>query len=217
MHRWTIVFLAANLAPGIFAQNTFFGAMGGVSTISADARVVGSPPERTSAYKPENGPTAVLFAGRHFSDYFSIQASYGWNRNAVTLSASDVTTGNSFDLPVRTVFHTFAVEAMAYFRPRASRLRPYLSAGPALVLLHADADGTTHVRGSPILPASRIRATKPGLRVAVGIDWRLATHFALRYSFSETIQPNPLSRSLTPPGERGLANFQNWWGVLWSF
>jgi hypothetical protein len=53
--------------------------------------------------------------------------------------------------------------------------------------------------------------------VAVGIDWRVAARFALRYSFSETIQGNPIGAALTSRGERGLANFQNWWGVTWSF
>lgn len=214
MRWWVLALLVGNV---VYAQNNFFGAMGGVSDISADARVQGSPPQSTSAYKPENGATAVFFAGHHFSDYFSVQGSYGWNRNTVRLSGSDVASASSFDLPLRAVFHTFAFEAMAYFRPRASHLRPYLSAGPALVVMRANATGPANVTGSPVVPATPINVNKPGLRVAVGIDWELSPHFALRYSFSETVQQNPLSAALTPRGERRLANFQNWWGVLWQF
>jgi hypothetical protein len=38
-----------------------------------------------------------------------------------------------------------------------------------------------------------------------------------RYSFSETISGNPISPSLTPPGERPLMNFQNLFGFVARF
>jgi hypothetical protein len=207
------------LAPAaiLLAQDNFVGAMGGISTLSADARVEGSPPERTSAYKPENSPALLVFGGYHFGDYFSAQLSYGWNRNDVLLSGSDVATSSSFDLPVRVTQHSVVAEAMAYFRARATRLRPYLSAGPGIVATSVEVSGPLRIRGSPRLPSANLDSVRPALRVAVGIDFRVNTNVRLRYSFSETIQRITISNTLIPRGERNLANFQNWWGLAWTF
>ncbi len=63
--------------------------VGGLSTLSADARcVIGPQGASFSLYKPENGAAATLFLGRHLKDYLSLQADYGWNRNDLTLSAT---------------------------------------------------------------------------------------------------------------------------------
>jgi len=212
-----LILLILACAAGVSADVFFVGAMGGVSTLSGDANTVGAPPAQFSAYKPENGPAALVFAGRHFHDYFSAQVSYGWNRNRALLSGGDVEMSSSYELPMRARVHTVVAEGMVYFRPRSSRVRPYLSAGPGLSMLRAEATGPLLQRGSVSPPSPRIDATKPALRVAVGIDVRLAKALWLRYSFSETLQRNALSRALRPPAERNLANFQNWWGVSWQF
>jgi outer membrane protein with beta-barrel domain len=202
---------------GANAGDFFAGAMGGISTLSADARTAGAPPAQFSAYKPENGPTATVFGGRHFSDYFSAQLSYGWNQNAVALTGADVGQGASYELPMRSRMHTLVAEGMVYFRPATSRIRPYLSAGPGVSLLRASANGSLLSRGSLPPPAMRVSTTRPALRVAVGIDVRFWNSLWLRYSFSETLQKNGLSRALVPSAARNLANFQNWWGVSWQF
>jgi hypothetical protein len=212
-----LVLLALAAAMILYGQNSFAGMTAGISTLSADARVEGSPPMRTSAYKPENGPTILLFGGRHFGNYFSAQVSYGWNRNHVLLSGSDVTSASSFDLPVRVTLHTVVAEAIAYFRPRESRLRPYLSAGPGIVRTRTGPRGGARVRGAPVLPSDRLDSLSPAWRVAVGIDFRVHQRLNLRYSFGETIQRNTLSRALDPRGERNLANFENWWGLARKF
>jgi hypothetical protein len=51
----------------------------------------------------------------------------------------------------------------------------------------------------------------------VGIDLRVSPRMSFRYSFSETISANPISPSLTPPGKRGLMNFQNLFGFVAKF
>jgi hypothetical protein len=51
----------------------------------------------------------------------------------------------------------------------------------------------------------------------VGIDIRLWRRVDFRYSFSETIGGNPIGPSLTPPGQRGLMNFQNLFGLIGRF
>ena len=86
---------------------------------------------------------------------------------------------------------------MLYFRARNSRIRPYLSAGPAWVrLLHED---------------------KAGLRVAVGADLMIGSGWGVRYSFSEMLTANPLATNLHPPGQPKLMNFQNLFGIVKVF
>jgi hypothetical protein len=108
-------------------------------------------------------------------------------------------------------------EALFYFRPRSSRIRPYLSGGAGLVDIDASSRGAASGFGSaPSLPDS-INHTGAAFRIAVGIDLFLSRNASLRYSFSETLQGNPFSAALTPAAPRNLANFQNWLGVAFHF
>jgi hypothetical protein len=66
-------------------------------------------------------------------------------------------------------------------------------------------------------PGGEIASTRIGLRPHVGIDLRLSRRLSFRCSFSETISGNPISPSLTPPGRRGLMNFQNLFGFVGGF
>jgi hypothetical protein len=143
--------------------------------------------------------------------------SYGWNRNDLLLSGGDLVRASSFEQPVRATMHSVVAEAMVYFRNRDSRVRPYLSAGPGIVRTTAEASGATRASGSPAVLPSGLDSVHAALRVAVGMDIRFHRRVSLRYSFSETLQRNTFSRALDPPGERNLANFQNWWGIVWTF
>jgi len=71
------------------AQNDrrlYAGALLGISTLSADGRsVTGASGTSLSLYAPENGLALDAFAGLHLAPHFSIQASYMWNRNDLTL------------------------------------------------------------------------------------------------------------------------------------
>jgi hypothetical protein len=201
-------------AAGALAQS-FAGASGGLSTLSADAAKSGSPPSEFSQYKPENGATASVFAGYDFSDWWSVQASYGWNRNSVVLSGGGPV--SAYEVPATVTMHTGAVEAMLYFRRRSDRIRPYLSAGPGVTGLRASPAGDPLVRPRSVAPPASFHSTGIALRVAVGIDVRVSGRFALRYSFGETIQPNAIGNQLLPPSSRNLANFQNQWGLVWRF
>ena len=62
----------------VTAQAQFYaGVLGGVSTLSGDARSVLSPGSTAfSSYDPKNGGAVEVLVGRHFSDYFTIQADY---------------------------------------------------------------------------------------------------------------------------------------------
>ncbi len=152
-------------------------------------------PPAAANYDPKVGPAAQLAVGYHFNDWISAQTGYSWNRNLLTIRQL---TGTAFSQSeaVR-VEHAVALEAMLYFRPRASRLRPYLSAGPAVVSL--------------------LNQRTAGLRVAVGIDISLRGGWGVRYNFSEMASANPFAQALSPPSGGKLMNFQNLFGVVKRF
>jgi hypothetical protein len=208
-------------APGALAQSdgsVYAGALLGVATLSADARASTMPGRAdVSLYKPENGPTLSAFAGVHVWRYFTVQANYVWNRNDLTLFSSLASTDRSgFYEQVRASSqHTVVGDALLYFRARGERIRPYLSTGLGVTRFES-APGET-MNGGLAAPAGTIASTHVGLRVAVGIDLAMRSGWSFRYSFSETISENPVSVRLMPPGQRGLANFQNLFGLLRRF
>ena len=170
-----------------------------------------------SLYDPGNGAALNLFAGVHIAQYFSVQANWMWNRNDLTLIGSHTApeTGGFYEQRRQSHQHAFVVDGLVYFRRLDSRIRPYLGTGLS-VLWFSSEEGVSSARGlTP--PAGRIASTHLGLRSHVGIDLKLSRHLSFRYSFSETISGNPISPSLTPPGERGLMNFQNLFGFVTQF
>jgi len=196
----------------------YAGALGGVATLSADARSLPTPLGLSvSQYKPENGPALNLVAGVHLNQYLSLQANYVWNRNDLTLSSSS-SGSNSFYVEQRKSSGQAALfDLLVYFRRRDSRLRPYLSAGTGVVYFSSTHQRQVAIQGTPVLPPRRFSSTRPALRVAVGIDVTVTHRLALRYSFGETIRHNDVSSQLSPPGERALANFQNLLGFVVRF
>jgi Outer membrane protein beta-barrel domain len=206
--------------PSVLGGDFYFGAVGGVATLSADGRfILSGASAQTSLYKPVNGPALNLFAGWDFSDYVSLQANYILNRNDLTLvSTAFSPTGASAYEQTRTSQQSSAIaDALVYFRKRRSRVRPYLSGGTGLVSLSSSEKALGMLTGSPSIPEQHFSDTEIGLRVAVGMDVRLRRAWWFRYSFSETISSNPISNELSPPGMRGLKNFQNLFGVVRRF
>jgi hypothetical protein len=201
-------------------SNSFVGAMGGISTLSADGRsVVTSSSAAISLYKPENGLSLQLVAGRHLTGYLSAQGTYGWNRNSITLTSSRTSAEQTafYEQPREASTHTAMGELMVYVRRRESRLRPYLSAGAGMTRVASGAQTIGPVEGALTPVPGAFNSTKPAFRVAVGIDWLLGGGWAFRFTFSETIRQNAISKQLTPPGERNLANFQNLFGFVKRF
>lgn len=199
------------------AHRIYAGALFGVSTLSGDARsVTTASAAEASMYKPENGVALNLFAGAHLARFVSMQANYIFNRNAVTLFASSTSPGAFYEQPRESSQHAVVADLLLYFRNRQSGIRPYLGAGLAVVRFRSPGVAGGMIHG--IAPPSRdIESTKVALRSHVGIDFRLGRRWSFRYSFSETISGNPISPHLTPMGERGLANFQNLFGMLMQF
>ena len=209
------------LAERLIAQTSpFAGVLAGVSTLSADGRSITTGNQSAvSLYKPENGPAVNVFGGVHLTDYFSIQGNYVWDRNRLTLTSSQATeSGGVFYEQSRTsAQHAIIGDLLLYFRNRQTWFRPYLSVGSGLVYFTSREEALLALQGTPRLPAPEFDSTLPALRVAVGIDFALRAGWALRYSFSETIQSNPISEQLSPPGQRNLANFQNLFGIFKRF
>jgi len=199
--------------PGYFA-----GAMGGISTLSADGRSeFGNGVEATSLYKPENGPVVRLFAGMDLNNYFSLEGSYAWNSNDITmisLSTAADGTVSSYQQSRGSRQQGVMAEALVYFRDRKSRMRPYLSGGGGAVFVESAQTELISSSGVVTPPPAEFSAARAAWRTAVGIDVRVLPGLQLRYSFSETLQENDFSRYLSPPGQRHLANFQNLFGFV---
>lgn len=205
----------------VFAQApNFVGGQFGVSTLSADGRsAISAGSTSVSLYKPENSVTGQIFAGRHVNDYLSFQGSYGWNGNDLRLTSVIVTSGmeRSYEQTRTASHHSAAAEMMVFFRPRKSSIRPYLSAGLGVAHFVSREEQLLVSTGGPPLPPPEFRSTDPCFRVAVGIDLKLGRLAVFRYTFSETLQSNPISTQLAPAGMRNLANFQNLFGFAWTF
>ncbi|MGH9614686.1 MAG: outer membrane beta-barrel protein [Bryobacteraceae bacterium] len=198
------------------ARDRFFaGALGGVSALSADGKSnVGPPTLASSSYKPENGPTIDIFAGTHWNDYLSSEVDYLWNENDAALT--------SLQAPAAYYRRDFFIRQdsalasmLLYFRARSSWVRPYLSVGTGIVRLRAMPNGAGVAAG--LQPPAGFHSSAAALHVAVGIDLRLKRGWAFRYSFAETTGPNAISRRLSPPGGRALANFRNLFGFVKYF
>lgn len=199
------------------AQNAnYFGGFAGLSTLSADGRTVVAPASvAISLYKPENGPTYRLFAGRHLNEYLSLEGSYGWNRNRLTLTS--LADDRFYEQQRDSSQHSVVGDLLLYFRGRGSWARPYLSAGAGMVRFKSREKVVSTIRGLPALPPPEFAETFAALRVAVGVDLAITRGWAFRYSFSETITRNPVSAQLLPRGQRNLANFQSLFGLVKSF
>ena len=217
---WTALTL---LAPAICVAEdrgrVYAGGLAGVSTLSADARsVISADGFATSLYKPENGLAANLLIGAHLHDYVTIQASYIWNRNALTLVSARAIGDTSafYEQHRNSSQHAVVGDLLVYFRARGKRVRPYLSVGGGIVRFVSASDRDAIARGA-VPPEQEFTELRATLRVAVGLDVRTGPKWSIRYSFSESLSGNPISEQLSPPGQRNLANFQNLVGVIRTF
>jgi hypothetical protein len=200
-------------------SRVFAGGLFGVSALSPDARSVTTASDAAvSLYDPELGPAINLFAGVHLGQYFSVQASWMFNRNDITLVSSFTTPqgGGHYEQVRHSDQRAFVLDGLIYFRRLTSAIRPYLGTGLS-VLRFSSSDVIRSAANRLEPPGGDIVSTRIGLRSHVGIDFRLSRTVSFRYSFSETISSNPISPSLTPPAGRRLMNFDNLFGFVALF
>lgn len=215
------VLIGLPCVPAAAQENTrfFAGGLFGISALSADAQSVTTGSDAAlSLYDPKLGPALNLFAGVHVAQYFSIQANWMWNRNDITLVSSFATPtgGGHYEQVRHSDQHAIVLDGLIYFRGLKSAIRPYLGTGVS-VLRFSGSDVIRSAANGLEPPAGGIVSTRIGLRSHVGIDASLSRHVSFRYSFSETISGNPIGSVLTPPGRRGLMNFQNLFGFVARF
>jgi hypothetical protein len=206
--------------PSIASAQFYAGALGGLAILSADGRSeIGPQTSAFSLYKPENGGSFTLLFGRHLTDYLSLQADYGWNANDLTLSADSISPqGETLYQQARNSSEQKVFgNVLLYFRNKRSWVRPYLSVGTGFVRFHSKEVSIAALTGMPALPPREFSSLAAALPVAVGIDVTIRRRWALRYSFRETIQSNPISSVLSPQGQRTLKTYENLFGFVRSF
>lgn len=187
---------------GIANGETFAGGGIGLSILSGDAIAQTGPgTPAASLYDAGKGPIAHAFAGRRIHEYAAIQGAYGWTRNAVSLQS--VRGGAFLEQRLNVTQHHAGADFLLYFRDSKSWIQPFLSVGAGITTFSGSGGG------------ARIRASKPGLRVAAGVDVMARGGWGFRYAFLETIGGNPISQALSPPGNKGLMTFQNLFGIIW--
>ena len=142
-----------------------------------------------------------------------MQANYIWNQNDLVLNSTSGT-GAFYQEARNSSQNSGVFDFLIYFRQRGNRIRPYLGTGVGVIHLRSNQEHLNASGGAPTLPPSTFSSTGPVFRSHVGIDFRLARKLDFRYSFSEMIGHNEISKHLSPPAPRRLANFQNLFGFV---
>ena len=211
---FVFVFVGLSLAEVV----PYTGVMGGIATLSADAGSgrVGQG-LNLSSYAPANGGALDVFVGSHLYNYVSVQGDFIWNKNGLRLNSSSSGTGSFYEQDRGSTQRAAIFSFLIYFRRQSSRIRPYLGTGVGVAHLSSTSERLVASAGAPSLPSVRFSSTGPVLRSHVGIDLKLTHKVDFRYSFSEAIGSNEISRNLSPRGPRRLANFQNLFGFIIRF
>jgi len=196
----------------------YAGAIGGIATLSADAGVKTNPQGLSlSSYSPSNGGALNVFAGAHLTNHFSLQLNYIWNRNHLVLNSGSSGSTAFYQQARSSSQYAGVLDFLVYFRRPSSWVRPYLGTGVGIIHLISEEQRLLGSGGTPNLPPSSFSSTRPVFRSHVGIDLRIARKVDFRYSFSEFIGKNDISKHLSPPASRRLANFQNLFGFVFWF
>jgi len=217
-HVCVLFFFATFGSPSWAQIAPYFGAMGGIAVLSADAGSrTTSAGLNLSSYAPASGGALDLFAGVNTRNYFTLQMDYIRNSNDLRLNSASSNSATFYQEDRKSSQQEVMFNAMIYFRRTDSRIRPYLGTAAGVVHLSSRAGRLVASGGAPVLPPAQFSSTSPAFRAHVGIDLRLMRRLDFRYSFSDTIGSNAISKQLSPPGPRGLENFQNLFGFVVRF
>jgi hypothetical protein len=193
----------------------YLGVLGGIATLSGEAGSRATAQGlNLSSYAPANGGAIDALAGVHLHDYFSVQGNFIWNENDLQLDSASSGSGTSYQERRSSSQAAGIFDFLIYFRRRQSLIRPYLGTGVGVIHLSTTETRVIESQGVPGLPPTTFSYTGPVFRSHVGIDLRLTGKLDFRYSFSEFIGHNELSKHLSPPGSSALKNFQNLFGFM---
>jgi hypothetical protein len=200
----------------VWAQpRPYLGVLGGIATLSGDAGSQATAPGlNLSSYGTANGGAIDAFAGMHLHDYFSVQGNFIWNENNLQFNSASSGSGTSYQEKRSSKQAAAVFDFLLYFRRRPSYIRPYLGTGVGVIHLSTTEPRVIESQGMSALPPATFSYTGPVFRSHVGIDLRLTGKLDFRYSFSEFIGHNELSKHLSPPGSSALKNFQNLFGFV---
>ena len=218
--RIVLLLLAGWLSATPMEAQVYAGILGGAATLSGDARSTLSDSSTAfSSYGPKNGGALEILAGKHFSDYFTVQVNYIWNSNGLTLTSAALNGGTQagYQELRKSSQHSVIADVLVYFRGRESRLRPFLSVGTGVVHFSSSLERIEQIVGTPSLAPRQFSANMIALHVPVGMDVKLGKGWAFRYTFSETLSAHPISDRLSPPGQHSLKDFQNLFGFVRQF
>lgn len=204
------------LSSGVWAQDRFFGGvLGGSSALSNAATETAGPQGVASSYTPGIGPAVEGLFGINWTDYVSSEIDYRWNSNDLTLNGLQISPAASYQQRYSSHQNAGIASMLLYFRNRRSWVRPYLTVGTGLVSVSAAPNGP--LTGNGLQPPAAFHSVAIPLDVAVGVDVRVHSGWAIRYSFVETTRSNPIGARLTPKAGAMLANFQNYLGLIRYF
>ena len=193
----------------------YLGVLGGIATLSGDAGSQATAQGlNLSSYAPANGGAIDAFAGVHLHDYFSVQGNFIWNENGLQFNSASLSTGTSYQESRRSSQAAGVFDFLIYFRRRQSWIRPDLGTGVGVIHLSTTETKVIESQGMPTRPPATFSYTGPVFRSHVGIDLRLTGRLDFRYSFSELIGHNELSKHLSPPASSALKNFHNLFGFV---
>jgi hypothetical protein len=212
-----VFFFLLTSAVMVSAQATpYVGVLGGIATLSGDAgSQAAAQGLNLSSYAPANGGGAIdAFAGVHLHEHFGVQGNFIWNENDLQLNSASLSSGTSYQEKRNSSQEAGVFDFLLYFRRRQSHIRPYLGTGVGVIHLSTTETSIIESQGVPALPPARFSYTGPVFRSHVGIDLRLTGKIDFRYSFSEFIGHNEISKHLSPPGSSALKNFQNLFGFV---
>src|SRR5215467_7293718 len=113
-----VLFLLVTFASPSYAQSApYFGALGGIAVLSADAGSrTTSAGLNLSSYAPANGGALDLFAGIHARNYFTLQLDYIWNSNDLRLNSGSSNSATFYEEDRKSSQQAVMFNGMIYFR-----------------------------------------------------------------------------------------------------
>lgn len=193
------VCLSMIFAAGLSAQSTEYptwevGALGGFG-FSNDLTIKSFQGSANASLAP--GGALGVFGGEDMYNYISGEARYLYRYSDLRLSSA----GTTVDFGGHT--HLLTGNFLFHFRPRQSRVRPFIAAGGGIsVLTGTGAESANQPLGS-FAALTNTHETLPTADIGVGVKFNLQKHLRLRLEIDDYISPRPSKVIAVAPGATG--------------